>query len=48
MMIDGLLRSVSSWHTNMDQEALAGVMKDMALGGLLALGGSRPIAVESA
>jgi AcrR family transcriptional regulator len=48
MMIDGLLRSVSSWHTSIDPECLAGVMKDMALGGLLALGGSRPVAVESA
>jgi hypothetical protein len=43
-MVDGLLRSVSSLHTSMDRERLAGVMKDMALGGLLALGGPRPVA----
>ena len=48
MMIDGLLRSVSSWHTSIEPEHLARVMKDMALGGLLALGQSPPIAMESA
>jgi AcrR family transcriptional regulator len=48
MMIDGMLRSVSSWHTSIEPERLAGVMRDMALGGLLALGEAPPVAVESA
>jgi AcrR family transcriptional regulator len=48
LMVDGLLRSVSSHHTSVDRERLAGVMKDMALGGLLALGGPQPVAVASA
>lgn len=38
-MVDGLLRSASSLRTSVDRERLATVMKDMALGGLLALGG---------
>ena len=38
LMVDGLLRSVSSVHTSVDRDRLAKVMKDMALGGLLALG----------
>jgi AcrR family transcriptional regulator len=48
MMVDGLLRSVSSLPSGVDGERLAGVMKDMALGGLLSLGGAGPVAVESA
>lgn len=48
MMIDGLLRSVSSWHTGIEPERLARVMKDLALGGLLALGQAAPVAMESA
>ncbi|MHB8465338.1 MAG: TetR/AcrR family transcriptional regulator [Acidimicrobiales bacterium] len=48
LMIDGLLRSVGSLHTSVDQDALARVMKDMALGALLALGSPRAVAVESA
>jgi AcrR family transcriptional regulator len=47
LMVDGLLRSVSSLHTSMDRERLAGVMKEMALGGLLALGGPRPVAATA-
>jgi hypothetical protein len=43
-----LLRSVSSWHTSIEPERLARVMKDMALGGLLALGESPPAVMESA
>jgi AcrR family transcriptional regulator len=48
LMVDGLLRSVSSLHTSVDRERLAGVMKDMALGGLLALGSPRQVALASA
>ena len=48
MMIDGMLRSVSSWHTSIEPERLARVMKDMALGGLLALGQAPAVAMESA
>jgi AcrR family transcriptional regulator len=42
LMVDGMLRSVSAMHTGVDRERLAGVMKDMAMGGLLALGHDRP------
>lgn len=48
MMVDGLLRSVSTLPAGADRQRLAAVMKDMALGGLLALGATRPIAVASA
>jgi AcrR family transcriptional regulator len=48
LLIDGLLRSVSSLHTSMDRERLATVMRDLALGGLLALGGIRPAVAASA
>jgi hypothetical protein len=48
LLVDGLVRSVSSLHTSIDRERLAAVMKDMALGGLLALGGPRPVAAASA
>jgi hypothetical protein len=48
LMVDGLLRSVSSLHTSMDRERLAGVMKDMALGGLLALGVPRRVVAATA
>jgi AcrR family transcriptional regulator len=48
MMVDGLLRSVSTLPAGVDGERLARVMKDMALGGLLALGGPRPVAVAVA
>jgi len=41
-MVDGMLRSVASLHTGVDRARLAAVMKDMALGGLLALGDPRP------
>jgi AcrR family transcriptional regulator len=37
VMVDGLLRSAAALHTNLDRERLIEVMKDMALGGLLAL-----------
>jgi AcrR family transcriptional regulator len=42
LMVDGMLRSVSAMHTGVGRERLAGVMKDMAMGGLLALGDDRP------
>ena len=41
LMFEGMLRSVSSMRTTMDQDRLAAVMKSMLLGGLLAIG--RPI-----
>ncbi len=43
LMVDGLLRSVSSLNTSVDRERLAGVMKDMALGALLAIGKPRAV-----
>jgi hypothetical protein len=46
-MLDGLLRSASSLHTSVAPERLAGVMKAMALGGVLALGAERPAAIAS-
>ncbi len=45
LMLDGFLRSVSRLNTSLDRERLARVMKDMALGALLALGDQRPAAV---
>jgi AcrR family transcriptional regulator len=48
MMVDGMLRSISSLHTSVDRDRLAAVMKDMAMGGLLALGHPRPVAIVSA
>jgi AcrR family transcriptional regulator len=48
MMVDGLLRSVTTLGTRADRERIAAVMRDMALGGLLALGGARRIAAASA
>jgi AcrR family transcriptional regulator len=48
MMVDGLLRSVSSLNPGAEAEHIAGVMRDMALGGLLALGGPRPIIAATA
>jgi AcrR family transcriptional regulator len=48
VMVDGLLRSVSSMHTSVDRERLAGVMKRMALGALLSLRDSPHIAAVSA
>jgi hypothetical protein len=48
VMIDGLLRSVSRPQSNIDRDRLAGVMKDMALGGLLALGPPHPVTAASA
>lgn len=47
LMVDGLLRSVSL-RTSVDRERLAGVMKDMALGALLALGAPPAVAAASA
>ena len=44
VMVDGLLRSVASFHTSLDQVQLAAVMKKMALGGLMALGSPRAVA----
>ena len=40
IMVDGLLRSVSSLHTGVDRQRLARVMKEMAMGALLAVGGT--------
>ena len=48
LMVDGLLRSISVTHTSMDRDRLAVVMKDMAMGALMALGNPRPVAVASA
>jgi AcrR family transcriptional regulator len=48
VMVDGLLRSASLLHTTVERERLAGVMKDMAMGGLLALGDEPPAAAASA
>jgi AcrR family transcriptional regulator len=47
LMVDGLLRSVSV-RTSVDRDRLAKVMKDMALGALLALGNPLAVAVRSA
>ncbi len=47
-MVDGMLRSVSSMHTSLDRERLGVVMKEMALGALLAVGGSRQVAAVPA
>ena len=47
-MVDGMLRSVSSLHTGLDRDRLAAVMKDMAMGGLLAVGQQRPVVAASA
>ena len=35
VMVDGMLRSVSSMHTSLDRDRLGVVMKEMALGALL-------------
>jgi len=48
MMIDGMLRSVSTLHASVDRDRVARVMKEMALGALLALGGTRPAAAVPA
>jgi AcrR family transcriptional regulator len=47
LMVDGLLRSVSL-RTSVDRDRLAAVMKDMALGALLALGNPPAVAVATA
>jgi AcrR family transcriptional regulator len=46
LMVDGLLRSVSTLNTSVGRDRLARVMKDMALGALMALG--QPQAAELA
>jgi AcrR family transcriptional regulator len=38
VLVDGLLRSVSALHTSVDRQRVAALVKDMALGGLLAIG----------
>ena len=43
MMIDGMLRTVSTLHSSVDRDRVARVMKEMALGALLGLGEARPI-----
>jgi AcrR family transcriptional regulator len=48
VMVDGLLRSVSSLHTSVDRERLGVVMKQMALGALLSLGDPRHVAAVPA
>jgi AcrR family transcriptional regulator len=48
LMIDGLLRSVSLQRSGIDPQRLARVMKDLALGGLLALGGPDPVELATA
>ncbi len=47
MMVDGMLRSISTERTSIDRERLTRVMKDMALGALLSLGGERPVAAAT-
>ena len=47
LMVDGLLRSVSM-RTSVDRDRLAKVMKDMALGALLALGTTPAVSAQSA
>ena len=48
LMVDGLLRSIDVTHTSMDHGRLAAVMKDMAMGALMAVGTSQPVAVATA
>ena len=48
IMVDGLIRSVSPVRTSVDRERLTAVMKDMAMGAVLALGTPRPAAAASA
>jgi len=48
MMVDGMLRSVPLLHTSVDRDRLSRVMKDMALGGILALGSPHPVSVVPA
>jgi AcrR family transcriptional regulator len=45
-MLDGMLRSITAL-TGMDGQKLAGVMKEMVLGGLLSLGSPRPLVVPA-
>ncbi len=45
-MVDGMLRSITTL-TDMDQEQLASVIKDMVLGGLLSVGLPRPVVVRA-
>ncbi len=45
-MVDGMLRSITTL-TDMDQEQLASVIKDMVFGGLLSVGAPRPVVVRS-
>jgi AcrR family transcriptional regulator len=45
VMVDGMLRSIATMRTSVDRDRLSVVMKNMALGGLLALGS--PSADES-
>ena len=45
-MVDGMLRSITTL-TDMDQEQLARVMKDMVLGGLLSVGVPRRAVVPA-
>jgi AcrR family transcriptional regulator len=45
-MVDGMLRSITAL-TDLDEEQLATVMKDMVLGGLLSVGVPRPAVVPA-
>jgi len=47
VLVDGMLRSVSHLHTSVDRAHLTGVIRDMALGALLALGTSSDVAAVS-
>ena len=48
ILLDGLLRSVSASYTGLDRERLAAVMKDMAMGAVMALGGERAAELATA
>jgi len=47
LMIDGLLRAVSSANTSVDRERLAAMMKEMALGAVYAIGEGRPLVASA-
>jgi AcrR family transcriptional regulator len=48
VMIDGMLRAVSTMHTSVEPQRIARVIKEMALGALIAVGGTEPVAAVPA
>src|SRR5579864_5354749 len=48
LMVDGMLRAASTLHTGVDRDHLARVIKEMALGALLAADGTSQVAVVPA